>query len=89
LEGNVIHNLKAREFARKLRNTIHYQEIVFDNTLLHGNTSRDYIVALYLSNAGVSDMVQFSEICSEMLEECRMIQTMIRKIMAVDKEYFI
>lgn len=86
--GLDIHNLKAREFARKLRNTIHYQEIVFDNTLLHGNTSRNYIVALYLSNAGVSDMVQFSEICSEMLEECRLIQTVIRKIMAVDKEYF-
>ncbi len=86
--GLDIHNLKAREFARKLRNTIHYQEIVFDNTLLHGNTSRDYMVALYLSNASVSDMVQFSNIYSKMLDECKMIQNVIRRIMAVDKEYF-
>ena len=85
--GLDIHNLKAREFARKLRNTIHYQENIFDNTLLRGNTSKDYMVALYLSNAGVRDMVQFSEIYSEMLEECKMIQTAIRRIMAVDKEY--
>ena len=85
--GLDIHNLKAREFARKLRNTIHYQEIIFDNTLLRGNTSKDYMVALYLSNAGVRDMVQFSVIYSEMLEECKMIQTAIRRIMAVDKEY--
>lgn len=87
--GLDIHNLKAREFARKLRNSIHYQEIVFDNTLLHGNTSRDYMVAMYLSNAGVSDMEQFSKIYSKMLEECKMIQNMIRRIMAVDKEYFV
>ena len=87
--GLEIHNLKVREFARKLRNTIHYQEIVFDNALLHGNTSRDYMVALYLSNAGVSDMVLFSKNYSEMREECKMIQTAIRRIMAVDKEYFV
>ena len=86
--GLDIHNLKAREFSRKLRNTIHYQEIIFDNTLLQGNTSRDYMAALYLSNAGVSNMVQFSKIYNEMIEECKMIQTVIRRIMSVDKDYF-
>lgn len=87
--GLDIHALKARDFARKLRNTIHYQEIVFNNVLLCGNTSRDYVIALYLSNAGVSNMVQFAQIFGDMLEEAKKIQTVIREIMAVDKEYFL
>ena len=82
-----ISNLSARGFARDLRNTIHYQELQFDLKLQSGTTTRDHIVAIYLSNCGVQSIKEFREKARIMFEEMKKLQTIIRKIMGVDKTY--
>lgn len=84
-----ITNLKAREFAQKIRNTIHYQEIAFDSDLLSGATTRECVTAIYLSNVGLSNMSQFRDFSKYMVNEMKRLQVVIRKIMSVDKTYWI
>ena len=82
-----INNLSAREFARNLRNTIHYQSIEFDPSLLIKKTTRDYILAIYLSNTAVKTIDEFKGYALKMFDEMKTLQAVIRKIMDVDKEY--
>ena len=82
-----INNLAAREFARSLRNTIHYQSIKFDPSLLTEKTTRSYILAIYLSNTAVKTIDEFKGYAQKMFSEMKTLQAVIRKIMGVDKEY--
>ena len=82
-----INTLMARGFARDLRNTIHYQDLKFDLSLLKGNTTREYIRAIYLSNSGVKTMGEFKLSALEMFNEMKILQNVIRKITSVDKTY--
>ena len=79
--------LRARSFARDLRNTIHYQEISLNEDLVEGNTPRELIVATYLTNAGVDTVQEFIEYKENMIAEMKTLQAVIREIMNVDKEY--
>ncbi len=86
--GLKITNLKAREFARKIRNTIHYQEIIFNSDLLISKTTRECVTALYFSNTGLSNISQFRDFSNIMVHEMKQLQAIIRKIMSVDKTYY-
>ena len=88
-DGLQIQNLKARKFARQVRNTLHYQEILFDRKLVRNSTTREYIMAIYLSNAGLSNMNQFRDFSKCMVEEIKRLQAIIRKIIVLDKTYFL
>ena len=87
-EGGLdITRLGARKFAQKLRNTIHYQEIVFNHELLSDSTTRGYITAMYLSNVGLSSISHFRDFFNIMLKEMKQLQATIRQIMSTDKTY--
>lgn len=79
--------LLARNFARDLRNTIHYQDLKYDFSLLKVNTTRELILAIYLSNSGVKTITEFKQLAESMFVEMKELQTVIRKIMSVDKTY--
>jgi len=85
--GLSVEALRARRFARDLRNTIHYQEISLNEDLVEGNTPRELIVATYLTNAGVDTVQEFIEYKESMIAEMKTLQAVIREIMDVDKEY--
>lgn len=78
---------KCRDYARGLRNTLHFQEIVVNDSLVSGGTPRDHIVSMYLSNAGVNSMDQFIQYRNCMIEEMKQLQAVIREIIDVDKVY--
>ena len=79
--------LIARNFARDLRNTIHYQDLKCDLSLLRANTTRELILAIYLSNSNVKTIAEFKQLGQSMFDEMKVLQTVIRKIMSVDKTY--
>ena len=82
-----IDNLSARDFARDLRNTIHYQDIQCDPSLFRGKTTREHILAIYLSNSTVKTIDEFKDKAQKMFDEMRILQTAIRQVMNVDKKY--
>ncbi|MBQ9849800.1 MAG: hypothetical protein IJO36_03785 [Clostridia bacterium] len=82
-----VHNLQARDFARDLRNTIHYQELQYDSTHFICKTTREYIMAIYLSNTKVQTMQDFRDKAQLMFNEMKELQIILRKIMNVDKTY--
>jgi len=81
-------SLLAREFAQKLRNTIHYQKTLLDSNKIIGNSTRDIITAIYLSNTDTNSMAEFRNKGMAMINEMRLLQKSIRKIISVDKTYF-
>lgn len=82
-----IYNLVARDFARNLRNTIHYQELQYDSSRFICKTTRDYICAIYLSNTKVQTIHEFRNKAHSMFDEMKKLQMVFRKIMNVDKSY--
>lgn len=82
-----IHNLVARDFARNLRNTIHYQELQYDSSHFICKTTRDYVCAIYLSNTKVQTIQEFRNKTQNMFDEMKKLQIILRKIMNVDKTY--
>lgn len=82
-----INRLSTRDFARNLRNTIHYQDIQYNPSLISGKTTREYILAIYLSNSNVKTIDEFKNKALKMFNEMKILQTIIRHIMNVDKNY--
>lgn len=82
-----IEALDCEEFARNLRNTIHYQNIKLDKDKIFGTSTADTIIAIYLSNTHSKNMNEFRAKSIRMIEEMKSLQKTIRKIIAVDKEY--
>lgn len=82
-----VYNLAARDFARNLRNTIHYQELQYDTSRFLCKTTRDYICAIYLSNTKVQTIQEFRNKAQSMFDEMKKLQIILRKIMNVDKTY--
>ena len=80
-------NLSARKFAQKLRNTLHYQEILLDTNKMKGTSTKNIVTAIYLSNTGTDSMTEFRNAGLEMINEMRLLQRIIRKIISVDKNY--
>lgn len=80
-------NLPARHFARKLRNTIHYQNISFNSEIVEDNSTRSSVKAIYLSNAGVSSMSKYKEYGASLIDELKNLQELIREIIGLDKNY--
>lgn len=85
--GLQMSSLKARKFAQNIRNTIHYQRIKFNEDSLDCVTIKDYIVAIYLSNAEVDNMNQFRNYSLVMIDEIKRLQEVIRNIISLDKTY--
>lgn len=85
--GIIITNLRSRGFARSLRNTIHYQHINIDSNKIFGSLTKDYLIAIYLSNSGAHSMEDFRQKSSEMLQELILLQTTIRQTLSMDKNY--
>lgn len=81
------YNLLARDFARNLRNTIHYQELQYKLNLISEKTTRNHILTIYLSNTEVQTIQEFREMVRIMFDEMKGLQMVIRKIMSVDKTY--
>lgn len=86
-ENLKIEKLIAREFAQKLRNTIHYQEILLDTNKITGSSIKDIVAAIYLSNTDTNSMTEFRNKSMAMINEMRLLQRVIRKIISVDKKY--
>lgn len=84
-ENLLIENLVAREFAQKLRNTIHYQTILLDINKLRENSTRGIVTAIYLSNTDTNSMGEFKNKSIAMIHEMKLLQKFIRKIISVDK----
>ncbi|WP_024295838.1 hypothetical protein [Lacrimispora indolis] len=82
-----LENLGARGFAQKLRNTLHYQEILLDTNKMTGNSTKDIVTAIYLSNTETNSMTEFRNKGLKMINEMRSLQRIIRKIISVDKNY--
>lgn len=82
-----INHLAARDFARNLRNTIHYQNIHYYPQFLSEKTIRDYIITIYLSNSNVETIEEFKDKAQKMFDEMKILQAVIRKVMNVDKKY--
>lgn len=74
-----------RNFARKLRNTIHYEDIAFDANLTDNNSTQSMIRAIYLSNSGVSSTEEFKQHLTEMLEHLEILQKSIQEIFRLNK----
>lgn len=62
------YNLMARDFARNLRNTIHYQELQYDSSRFICKTTRDYICAVYLSNTKIQTIQEFRNKAQSMFD---------------------
>ncbi|MBR0599782.1 hypothetical protein [Sinanaerobacter chloroacetimidivorans] len=85
-ENLIIGNLVAREFAQKLRNTIHYQTILLDTNKFRENSTRGIVTAIYLSNTDTNSMGEFKNKSKAMILEMKLLQKFIRKIISVDKK---
>lgn len=85
-ENLKIENLVAREFAQKLKNTIHYQEILLDINKIVGSSTKDIVAAIYLTNTNTNSMTEFRDKGLAMIKEMRLLQRVIRRIIAVDKD---
>lgn len=81
-------NLCARKFAQKLRNTLHYQTLLLDVNKIAGTSTKDIVTAIYLSNTETDSMTEYRNKGLEMINEMRLLQRIIRKIISVDKTYF-
>lgn len=86
-EELMIENLIAREFAQKLRNTIHYQQLHFDTNKIEDGSTKNIITAIYLSNTDTNSMREFRNKSAVMVREMKLLQKVIRKIIPVDKDY--
>jgi hypothetical protein len=51
------------------------------------NSTRNIIKAIYLSNTNKSCMNEFKELGTHMIQEMKLLQRIIRKIMSLDKNY--
>lgn len=86
-EELIIENFEARDFAQKLRNTIHYQQLNFDTNKIKDGSTKNIIIAIYLSNTDMDSMEEFRNKSAIMVKEMKMLQKVIRKIISVDKDY--
>lgn len=86
-EELIIEDLEARDFAQKLRNTIHYQQLHFDTNKIKDGSTKNIIIAIYLSNTDMDSMEEFRNRSAIMVKEMKMLQQVIRKIISVDKDY--
>lgn len=84
----LLENLKARKYAQKLRNTLHYQRIDIDIAKIHNKSTRDIITAIYLSNSYSNSISEFREKGQEMIFELKSLQNIIRDIFSVDKKFY-
>jgi hypothetical protein len=80
-------NLKARQFAQELRNTIHYQNIKFDIDLVEDSTTASWIKAIYLSNSTSRSMNEFREFSDNLLSELKLLQQALQNMFNLDKTY--
>lgn len=81
--GINIDDLKAREFARLLRNTIHYGNIEYNSSKSCGNTSEDWIKTVYLSNCGIGNIQEFRTNSKILFKESLMLQNAIQSILDI------
>lgn len=79
--------LDVRQFAQKLRNTIHYQNIEFDMDLVEDNTTASWIKAIYLSNSTSRTMNEFRKISGYLLSELKLLQRTLQNAFNLDKAY--
>ena len=85
--GINIEKLLARKFARKLRNTIHYQDILFNPDRCSNGSTAATIEAIYLSNSNIQSMQEFRAISKTLFDEAKQLQSAIQKVFALDKSY--
>ena len=82
-----IEKLKARDFAQKLRNSIHYQDIPFDVSLCENETTIAIIKATYLSITNVKTMDDFRCLKNDMINEAQQLQSVIQQAFSLNKTY--
>ncbi|MCL2426962.1 MAG: hypothetical protein FWD05_11580 [Oscillospiraceae bacterium] len=85
--GIDINNLRARNFAQKLRNSIHYQRIPFDATLCDSGTTKEVIEVTYLSITETKTMDEFRTQSNHMFEEAKQLQNAIQEYFSLNKTY--
>lgn len=85
--GVILPELKARGFSQSLRNTIHYQRTNLDVNKITDITTKDYLVAMYLSNSDVYTMEDFKQKAQEITQELKALQAALQKIFSLNKEY--
>lgn len=85
--GVVLSELKARAFSQHLRNTIHYQKTNLDISKIVGTTTKDYLVAIYLSNSDMCSIEDFRQKASEIMLELKALQAALQQIFSLNKEY--
>ncbi len=82
-----MNTLVSRKFAQKLRNTIHYQELTIDLSVVKKNLLSSQILAIYFSNTGIRSMAEFRTFFSSMMNEVKLLQNVIRNILNLDTTY--
>ncbi len=82
-----MNTLSARQFAQRLRNTIHYENIEFVKDFAKENTTASWIRAIYLSNSTAQNMDEFRELSDNLLGELKLLQCAIQKAFSLDKSY--
>jgi len=85
--GVILPELKARGFSQSLRNTIHYQRTNLDVNKITDITTKDYLVAIYLSKSDVYTMEDFKQKAQEITQELKALQSALQKIFPLKKEY--
>jgi hypothetical protein len=78
--------LKSIEFARQLRNTLHYEKTRLDTSLIE-NTTASYVKALYISNTSIATMDEFRESGDQLLNDSLNLQRAIRQIFKLDGKF--
>lgn len=84
-----MNTLMARKFAQKLRNTIHFQELTIDSSIVKKNSLSSLISAIYFSNTGTHNIAEFKTHFSSMVSEAKILQNVIRNILGLDMNYFL
>jgi len=85
--GININKLRAREFARKLRNSIHYQNIPFDASLCKDGTTIEIVKILYLSITETKTLDEFHAHHHNMLNEIKQLQFALQDAFSLNKVY--
>lgn len=82
-----MNTLVSRKFAQNLRNTIHYQELTIDLSVVKKNLLSSQILATFFSNTGIRSMAEFRTFFSSMMNEVKLLQNVIRNILNLDTTY--